>query len=152
MDYHEIFETVAPCGLNCRKCLFYRDGEIKATSAHLREQLGEFDEYAERFAASKPVFHNYPQFKELLAFFSGVECAGCRKGECVHPDCGVQKCFRDKEVDFCYQCGEFPCDHTHFNPDLEKLWIKRNQRMRAIGVEDFYKEVRDAPRYRRVKK
>ncbi len=32
MEYQDILKDLAPCGLSCRKCLAYQDGDIKKTS------------------------------------------------------------------------------------------------------------------------
>jgi len=144
----EILETLAPCGLNCRKCFAFADGEIRIISKRLQELLGDFDNYAERFSKFLPVFKNYSSFKELLHFLSQGDCLGCRKGTCKYPNCGVIDCYKDKGVDFCYQCNEFPCQKTNFDPDLEKRWIQMNTRMKEIGVEAYFEESKLLPRYK----
>jgi hypothetical protein len=148
MQYKEILTVLAPCGLNCRKCFAYSDGEIRIFSTKLQELLGSFDRYAERFSVFLPVFKNYPPFKELLAYFTQADCNGCRKGACKYPNCGVITCYREKGVDFCFQCDEFPCEKTNFDPDLKGRWIKMNNRMKEIGVESYFEETKDLPRYR----
>ncbi|HPJ95654.1 MAG TPA: DUF3795 domain-containing protein [Deltaproteobacteria bacterium] len=148
MEYQEILNILAPCGLNCRKCMASATGEIKDHSRALKELLGSFDRYAERFSSFLPVFENYPQFKELLAFFTEADCEGCRSGQCKYPNCGVMQCYQEKGVDFCFQCDEFPCDKTNFDPDLKRRWIEMNTRMQQIGVEAYYAETGDLCRYR----
>jgi|Deesub1362B_J571_1020462.scaffolds.fasta_scaffold00001_860 hypothetical protein len=144
----EILQTLAPCGLNCCKCFAFAEGEIRILSERLQELLGDFDRYAERFAEFLPVFKNYSSFKKLLHFFSQGDCLGCRNGTCKYPDCGVIKCYKKKKVDFCYQCDEFPCRKTNFDPDLEMRWIQMNTRMKEIGIEAYYEESRLLPRYK----
>ena len=148
MEYNEIKNILAPCGLNCTKCMAYIDGEIKLHGQKLKELLGEFDQYAEKFSAFLPVFKNYPQFKEMLDFLTKGDCTGCRSGACKYPDCGVAKCYQQKGVDFCFQCDEFPCEKSNFDPDLKRRWIQMNRRMKEIGVEAYYDEVKYLPRYR----
>ena len=147
-EYEEILKTLAPCGLNCRKCIAYNDGEIKAVSLKLQELLGSFDRYAERFSDFLPVFKNYPAFKEFLAFFTEADCTGCRTGSCKFPNCGVSDCYKQKTVDFCFQCDEFPCEKSNFDPDLKRRWIRMNNRMKEIGIESYFQESRNLPRYR----
>ena len=144
----EILKVLAPCGLNCLKCIAFNDGQIKTTSLKLQELLGSFDSYAERFSAFLPVFENYPAFKELLAYFTEADCVGCRAGSCKFPNCGVRDCYKQKGVDFCFQCDEFPCDKSNFDPDLKRRWIQMNNRMKDIGIESYFLESMDLPRYR----
>ena len=147
MEYRDVLEFLAPCGLNCRKCFAYTKGEICAHSAALQRLLGEFDIYAERFSAFLPEFKNYPSFKKMLAHFAEPDCNGCRQGTCKYPNCGVVECYMQKGVDFCFQCDEFPCSKTNFDPHLKQRWIKMNQRMKAIGVAAYYEETKDHCRY-----
>ena len=147
MEYDEILNYLAPCGLNCRKCMANKEGEIKNLSKALQKLLGNFDKYAERFSAFLPVFKKYPAFKELLEYFCRADCAGCRNGSCKYPNCGVSACYRRKGVDFCFQCEEFPCGKTNFDPDLKRRQIKMNNRMKEIGLEAYFEETKDLPRY-----
>ncbi|HAK59402.1 MAG TPA: hypothetical protein DCO77_03325, partial [Nitrospiraceae bacterium] len=56
-------------------------------------------------------------------------------------------CYKDQGVDFCFQCQEFPCDKTNFDPNLKQRWISMNTRMKEVGVEAFFEETKDLPRY-----
>ncbi|OGW42407.1 MAG: hypothetical protein A2010_13955 [Nitrospirae bacterium GWD2_57_9] len=143
----EIKKILAPCGLNCSKCQAYSEGDIKKHATELKNLLGSFDIYADRFAKFLPVFGNYPAFKELLNQFSKANCRGCRQGDCKYPNCGVASCYKSKGVDFCFQCPDFPCTKTNFDPNLHQRWIKMNQRMKEIGVEAYYEETKNMPRY-----
>jgi len=147
MTYDDIVKIIAPCGLNCAKCQAYADGDIKLHAAELKRLLGSFDTYAERFSGFIPVFKSYPHFKELLNQFSKASCRGCRQGDCKHPDCGVAPCHKQKGLDFCFQCDEFPCKKTNFEPNLHQRWLKMNQRLKEIGVKEYYEETKDQPRY-----
>jgi hypothetical protein len=62
MKYEEILEVLAPCCSNCRKCIFYSNGEILNHSINLKELLGSFDNYAERFSMFLPVFKKFYLF------------------------------------------------------------------------------------------
>ena len=147
MKYPEILDFLAPCGLSCHKCFAYTKGDISFHSKKLQDSLGNFDVYAERFSAFLPEFKDYPSFKQMLAHFAEPDCLGCRKGTCKYPNCGVVDCYREKRVDFCFQCGDFPCDKTNFDPHLEKRWRRMNTRMKEIGVEAYYEESKDLTRY-----
>jgi len=147
LNYSDILDFLAPCGLSCRKCFAFTKGDIASHSEKLQELLGNFDVYAERFSTFLPVFANYPQFKEMLAYFADPDCKGCRQGTCKYPNCGVVNCYKDKGVDFCFQCDEFPCSKTNFDPHLEKRWRQMNMRMREIGLEAYFEETKDLCRY-----
>ncbi len=133
--------------MSCRKCFAYTDGEISQAGKALQGHLGNFDIYAERFSKFLPKFKQYPEFKSLLTYFAEPDCEGCRKGTCKYPNCGVVACYSEKGVDFCFQCDEFPCNKSNFDPHLEKRWISMNNRMKEIGVEAYYEETKDLCRY-----
>ncbi len=150
MNYDLIKSRLAPCGLHCGKCFAFIDGDIKNYSNKLKESLGDFDIYAKRFVdlIDEPVFNTYPDFKKLLNYFASIECAGCRKEKCkIFKDCKVRNCYEKKEVDFCFQCSDFPCDNTGFDQHLHKRSVDINMRMKEIGVEKYYNKIKDKSRY-----
>jgi len=146
-----IKDKFGPCGISCEKCFAYANGTIRRSSIDLRESLGNFEIYARRFPEllGEPVFNKYPDFRELLNYFSSVECKGCRKEQCkIFSDCKVRDCHKAKGVDFCFQCPEFPCMNTGFDKHLYKRSVQINMRMKEIGIEEYYNEVKDEPRYK----
>ena len=150
MYTEETKNKLGPCGLSCDKCFAFKDGHIKHHSRKLKKYLGNFDVYAQRFTEllEEPVFDKYPEFKEMLNYFTTVECQGCRKETCrLFKDCRVRDCHKEKHVHFCFQCDEFPCQKTGFDEHLHKRSVAINQRMKEIGVENYYAEIEDKPRY-----
>lgn len=90
MDYKRM---TAPCGLDCFNCLVYRASHDDELRAKIAENLG--------------------------ISFERAACRGCR-GEGGKPDflgwtepCRVFRCITKRNVDFCYQCPDFPCDNLH---------------------------------------
>ncbi len=150
MEYDETLNILGPCGSNCKKCVFNKNGDIKYHSGELKKLFGSFDSYAERFGKIiNPTFNKYFEFREFLEYLTQVNCMGCRKQECaIYPNCGVYKCHKEKNVDFCFQCDEFPCEKTNFDPDLKRRWVLMNERMKEIGVDAYCKESMKYPRYR----
>ena len=113
MTSEKILDALAPCGLSCEKCFAYESGEIRQHSLKVKEKLRNFDSYAKRFEAllDNPIFRKYPDFKIMLDYFATENCQGCRKENCkLFENCGVRSCHQQKDVDFCFQCDEFPCD------------------------------------------
>jgi len=150
MEAFSVKNVLAPCGLNCSKCYAFTGGDIQQLSSRLRTALGNFDRYAERFVelTGGDIFKKYPDFKEMLAYFASGDCNGCRNEECkIFKDCKVRECAEQKNLDFCYQCEEFPCNHTGFDEHLQARYIAINKRMKEIGAAGYYEEVKDKPRY-----
>jgi hypothetical protein len=46
MNYDDVLKHLSPCGLDCTRCVDYRDGRIKELSLTLRELLGDYDRVA----------------------------------------------------------------------------------------------------------
>ena len=150
MDHETVKQTLAPCGLCCETCFAHTDGEIREYALMLQEKLGNFDIYAQRFETlvGDPVFKNYPAFKEMLAYFGSGQCRGCREEQCrLFKTCGVRPCHQERGVDFCFECEQFPCDHTGFDPHLYERWVALNNKIREIGVTAYAEEARQRPRY-----
>jgi hypothetical protein len=150
MDYEQIKKMLAPCGLHCGKCFAFKDGDIGEYSRRLKNSIGEFDVYAKRFVdlIDEPVFLKYPDFKEMLNYLSLSQCGGCREGKCkLFKGCNVRECSEKMDVDFCFECSGFPCNNTGFDEHLHKRSVKNNNRMKEIGVEQYYDEIKDISRY-----
>jgi hypothetical protein len=144
-------QRLGACGVHCGKCYAFAEGDICALSNQLVNSLGNFDVYARRFVEliGEPVFLKYPDFREFLGYLATAKCGGCRKEKCkLFRECKVRSCSEGKNVDFCFQCDEFPCKNTGFDEHLYKRSVEINLRMREIGVEAYYEETKDLPRYR----
>ncbi len=147
MEKKEILKKIAPCGLPCYKCVGFGDGKIKYHSQQLMELLNNFDKYAEKFSNFMPVYKKYPDFKEMLNLFTQGNCEGCREGVCKFQGCGVAPCIKEKDVDFCYECGSFPCDKMDQDSNLKERWMRMNERIKEIGIEEYYEETKTKNRY-----
>ena len=146
----DILKALGPCGLNCEKCFAHEDGDIRKYSLKLIEKLGDFALYAKRFESllDAPIFKKYPDFRIMLEYLASENCKGCRKENCkLFKDCGVRNCHQQKNIDFCFQCNDYPCNKTNFDSALNKRWTKLNDRIREIGVEKYYAETKEMPRY-----
>lgn len=150
MTYDEILASLSPCGLSCEKCFAHEDGDIRKYSLKLKEKLGNFDVYAKRFETllDNPIFQKYPDFKIMLDLFASENCKGCRKENCkLFKNCGVRSCHQEKNVDYCFECDDFPCNRSNFDEHLQKRWIQLNERIRETGIEEYYAETKDKGRY-----
>jgi hypothetical protein len=150
MSDPELLRRLAPCGLSCEKCYAFSDGPIRRSSTELQARLGRFEPYAERFSVLVDrVFQNYPAFRDLLAHLTRADCPGCRAEGCKHPHCRILACTREKGVDFCGQCDEFPCERSGLeaDPHLRARWVTMNERIREVGAAAYDRETHDLPRY-----
>ncbi|MFC1999032.1 DUF3795 domain-containing protein [Chloroflexota bacterium] len=101
MDY---IQMTAPCGLDCFNCTNY---------------LANEDEEARKRLERDAKINGVPV--EVML------CKGCRNQKGVLNShelffnrtgpCYAYKCTGEKNIDFCYECNEFPCDHLHPHAD-----------------------------------
>ena len=150
MTSQVILEALAPCGLSCEKCFAHVNSEIRQYSRQLKEKLGNFEIYAKHFETlvGDPIFKKYPDFKAMLDYLASADCLGCRNENCkLFKSCGVRACHQRKQIDYCYACDEFPCDHTGFDEHLLQRWIKINERIRQMVIEVYYAQTHKQPRY-----
>ena len=139
---------LSPCGLDCQRCADYEHGEIKQLSSRLAQLLGNYRPVAKMKTAKEPVFDGYSQFVEILTSFSNGSCSGCRgeNVQCPITTCSAQTCHKEKNVDYCFQCNEYPCE-KQFTGRLRERWRYINDRMREIGLVEYYAEQIKLPRY-----
>ena len=85
MDYHQM---TAPCGLDCFNCPMYlANGESLAQGMNIEPEK--------------------------------AVCKGCRHENGIIPllittePCNAYKCIEQKNLEFCCECSDFPCDHLH---------------------------------------
>ena len=147
MDYSKVVKKIAPCGIDCSRCADYQDGEIKELSIKLLELLKGYERVAKVKSKINPAFEKYDKFKEVLEIFADASCGSCRSDNDKCPiDCHAKTCHKDKKVDFCFQCNEFPCSEQK-DERIRERWMGKNNRMKEIGVIEYYIEQSKAPRY-----
>ncbi|MBI4767821.1 MAG: DUF3795 domain-containing protein [Deltaproteobacteria bacterium] len=90
MDY---LQMTAPCGLDCFNCPVYLANDNEELRKRIAQTLGIPPEEA--------------------------VCKGCRPQNGTIPflkmgePCNVYRCIQKKDIDFCCDCSDFPCDHLH---------------------------------------
>ena len=148
MDYDDAVQNLSPCGIDCGRCADNENGEIRQVSLRLLELLGQYDRLAKLKAERNPAFADYARFSDILRSFSQAACSGCRGGHVLCPlaACRAKTCQLEKDIDFCFQCDEYPCDEQ-FSGALRDRWIRINDRMKEIGAAAYYQEQLKKPRY-----
>jgi hypothetical protein len=57
---------------------------------------------------------SYDEFRKGLAFFaaddSWIVCHKCCRAGDANPECGIRNCCREKGLDLCQDCPDFPCE------------------------------------------
>ncbi|MBN2159731.1 MAG: DUF3795 domain-containing protein [Spirochaetes bacterium] len=118
----------APCGLYCGACGVY------IATAEKNEKIRE------KFS------------KAYGSPLSETHCTGCLSD---NPDdifmyckvCPIKTCAREKGLEGCFQCDEFPCVHIERFPSAEgkKVLMEAVPRWKQLGTEKWLKD--EARRY-----
>jgi hypothetical protein len=147
LTYQQILGRLAPCGIDCQRCVMCADGVVQRTALELSVALEGFDKVAARMADHAPGLARYEEFQQVLGLLTEVSCTGCRAGGASLPFCAARTCFREHGVDYCFQCADYPCTHNDYPERFEQRWRATNDRMREVGVEQYYRESLRKPRY-----
>jgi len=84
-------ELLSPCGLYCGVCSIYiahRDNNTKFKQVLL------------------------PIYKAFAKSVDDIACTGCLSDSTVFPVCrvcSIKKCCKEKGIEGCFQCDDFPC-------------------------------------------
>jgi bacterioferritin-associated ferredoxin len=147
MEKDALLRRVAPCGLDCGRCLDNPDSPIVFHARELRRQLGGFSRRAGFFAKLDPAFAAYGDFEEVLARLGRGSCGGCREGACLFADCRVKDCVREQGVAFCHACKRFETCDPGLPPGLSERWRAGNRRLAEMGLEAYVRWLEAQPRY-----
>ena len=147
MSYEQALKELAPCGIDCSRCVSYQEGEVVRLSKVLKEKLVNFENMANRLKDFVPVFNHYQQFSDILEHFTKGSCTGCRYGDSPNCACIAKDCHKTQKADFCFQCTQYPCNKNSYNEMLYQKWKQNNDLMKDKGVEHFYTVQKQKPRY-----
>jgi len=125
-------QFVTYCGLHCQLCS--QRGRIPNQARQLRVSMAK--DGWDKWATDMPDFNAFWQWLNKL---SGEGCPGCRRGG-GPPFCGIRKCARQKGVDICPLCEEFPCHRIEALAKGYVTLIADGQRMKEIGLEAWIAE------------
>ena len=133
-------KLVTYCGLYCDLCA--QRGRIPSQARELREAMTK--EGYESWAGHLDHFQGFWAFLGQLCD-PDTACPGCRQG--AGPEfCGIRKCARQRGVEVCPFCEEYPCQRIL---DLERGYptlISDGRRMCEIGLDSWVAEQQERAR------
>lgn len=127
-------DLVTYCGLYCGLCA--SRGRIPRQANVLRESMSK--EGYEFWGKDLPGFN---EFWSFLSDLSDPDkgCPGCRKGG-GPPFCSIRKCARERKVDVCVFCEQYPCGRVLEIAKGYPTLIADGERMRKLGMEAWLQE------------
>jgi len=132
---------VAYCGLYCGLCA--QRGRIPQQAHQLQQTLREegFDDFYQYVPEMKEAFPPFWQFLQKLAEF---DCT-CRTSG-GPPDCKIRQCAKQKSIEVCTQCKEYPCTLIQALAEHYPTIIQDGKRLQKIGLEKWVKEQEERAR------
>jgi len=64
----------------------------------------------------------------------------CRDGTCGSKTCGMKKCAKERGVELCPLCDDYPCEMIQHLASTDPTLIFDGRRMKEIGVEKWIDE------------
>ena len=127
------------CGGYCGVCARFLGFTAFREAALLLGELADAHGFQHWMPKAVKEF-DYAEFRKGLAFFGDPEswliCRKCCKGGDGRPDCEIRNCCQERELDICFDCGEFPCGKVKENTRM----IKRANEYKKLGKDEWLRE------------
>jgi len=135
MSNQNILRYVTYCGLYCGLCA--QRSRIPQQARQLQKSLREegFDDFYQYVPEMKETFPPFWRFLQELAKF----VCTCRT-DGGPPDCKIRLCAKQKGIEVCPQCREYPCLHIHALAEHYPTLIQDGKRLQKIGLEKWVAE------------
>ena len=120
-----MMDEISCCGLNCSKCVSYKGKYAKKAKEIIAaiEKSG-MDHWHEKY--DKDPKFSWTDFKNGLQWFSNTtKCEGCETCGAV-PNCLIRTCCKEKKVENCKACKEFPCDKVRKFKEEQGIDVEKN--------------------------
>jgi hypothetical protein len=122
MDYQQM---TSPCGLDCFNCPAFLANE----DMNIRKSISE----------------------SLHLPLEEARCKGCRNAKGTisflgdNKPCAVFRCTSEKDITYCHECSDFPCDHLH--PYADQATVRPHNTklfnlclIKKIGLDQWAKD------------
>ena len=126
---------VTYCGLYCELCA--HRNRIPQKASQLQKSLHEegMDNWYQYISEMKNTFPTFWQFLQKLI---DLDCT-CRTGG-GPPDCKIRQCAKQKGIEICTQCKEYPCKLIQNLAEHYPTIIQDGKRLQKISLEKWVKE------------
>jgi Protein of unknown function (DUF3795) len=131
---------IAYCGLYCDDCFGYK-GKVADLARDLRKELrqAKFEEAVKGIPFKE--FQHYNECYEVLGAMVRLRCKSACRGGGGNPFCKIRKCCQKKEVEGCWECGDFEtCGKLDFlKVNHGDAHIKNLRKIKKQGIDEFLK-------------
>lgn len=128
-------KLVTYCGLYCGLCS-QKNRTPKRAKALLDIMKKDGYEY---WGGELPGFKEFWKFlKKLIELERPPN--NCRDGKCGPPFCSIRKCAKEKGIEICVFCKEYPCKRIEGIAKGYPTLFADGKRIKKIGIDKWIKE------------
>ena len=126
------------CGVYGGTCAYYIGRTV------LRETASQLSELADALGfqywmPERVKDFDYREFHKGLAFLSDPEswfvCIKCCRDGYGRPDCPMRNCCRERGLDICFDCEEFPCKKIKWDARA----LERAEEYKKLGKDEWWR-------------
>jgi len=125
-------QYICYCGLHCENCV--ARAKIQPHSKAYYDEMKAFG--FEELVHFVPGGDSFWAVLENLAQ-NGV-CPSCREGG-GSPDCAIRICAKEKGVEMCASCDQYPCAHFDYFSENHPVLIADNAFLKEKGMDEWAK-------------
>lgn len=132
-------DLVTYCGVYCGTCARWCEYTIFRKLAVIFAEWVDAQGYQYWMPTAVKEF-NYAEFRRALDFFGKEDTwlvcqRGCKGGE-GRPDCEIRDCCKQRGLDLCFDCSEFPCNKVERNTRM----IERAKEYNKLGKNAWLRQ------------
>jgi hypothetical protein len=127
-------EQVTYCGLYCGLCS--QRNRIPQRARALRQFMQK--EGWDFWGKEQAYFNEFWSFLSKLA--DNESQYSCRTGRCGPPFCGIRKCAREKGIEVCPFCSDYPCNRILGIAKGYPTMLADGKRMKDSGIDAWIQE------------
>jgi hypothetical protein len=130
-------KLITYCGAFCGSCGCYKGRITAMVAKDFRELITAYVDWVPEY---EKIDFNFDDFLRGLDYFAneniGPYCkVACKDGGGA--PCKVRPCARERGVEICYDCDDFPCEHFSWILERYPEKLEDCKRYKEIGLEDW---------------
>lgn len=123
------------CGGFCGSCGGYRGRIVAMVAKDFRELIVAYADWVPEY---EKIDFNFDDFLRGVDYFADEEVGpycrdGCKGGGGA--PCKVRPCARERGIEICYECDEFPCEHFSWILERYPEKLEDQKRYKKLGLD-----------------
>ena len=134
-------DLIAYCGIYCGGCGIYKGRVITIVAKDLKELIESYS-YPDWVPKFGRIDFNFEEFRKGLDYLTKRDSGcytqvPCKEG-CGCPECKIKECAKERKIELCFECKDFPCEHfSQFGEDWRIAMVKEQERFKKLGIKEW---------------